>query len=142
MADINPKMLFPNEYALNLSHEFNVPNDGLGLIQISCLPDCGYIRVEYHFGVDCDFCWEPFNFCGKEQEICYPSTNYILPIPGRYRLHLTSDEDEHIEDPSFFENTRIQYRIIRPSHDISAYYAPCCSCCGDSGYSDSPCTAC
>lgn len=133
MADHNPIMLFPNERSINVSHEFIVPNDMLGLIQIKDLPDCGYIVIEYHFGVDCDFTWEPFNFCGKQQEICYPSTNYILPIPGRYRLVLLSDEGEHIEDPTFFEDTQIQYRVIRSSHDISAYYTPCCNCCGESG---------
>lgn len=131
MADKNPKMLFPNEKALNISHEFQVPQNGIGHIQVRGLPDCGYIKVEYHFGVDCDFSWEPFVFCNKWLGLCYPSTNLMIPIPGRYRLILVSDEGEHIKDLSFFDNTQIQYRVVQTSHDISDYYGPCCKCCGD-----------
>lgn len=131
MANVNPTVLFPNEGSLNVSHEFTVPANSLGHIMIKDLPDCGYIVIEYHFGDDCDFSWEPFRWCGKHTTICYPTTNFIIPIPGRYRLVLLSDEDEHIEDPSFFNNTAIQYRLIHTNHDLSDYYAPCCTCCED-----------
>lgn len=131
MADINPKLLFPNESSLNLSHEFRIGDGDLALIQVRGLPDCGQINVEYHFGIDCDFSWEPFVFCGKWLGLCYPSTNLMIPIPGRYRLILSSDEGEHLEDPSFFSNTAIQYKAVRTNHNLSDYYGPCCSCCGD-----------
>lgn len=131
MADLNPRMLFPTDEFNNLSYEFVIPDEYLGLIQIKNHPDCAIIRLEYHFGVDCDFSWEPVIWCGEEMTICYPSTNFIVPIPGRYRLFLDTENDEHILDPTFFDDMRIQFRLIKPAHDVSDYYTRCCACCDD-----------
>lgn len=111
--------------ASNITAPFEIKN-GIGVIRIDGWGEGDKLHIETMVGNECDNNWIPVIFCCSHVSTSSPSTHIILPIPGRYRAVLSNVDDLHLEDETYFEDTRIYFDEYVVRHDLSSYFQLCC----------------
>lgn len=98
--------MFPSDEAINLSKEFEI-YETVAMFQVIGLNAGDVMCLEYFFGEECDGEWQPMNIdC---EQVCFNCNGtHYFSHPGKYRFVLTSDMGEHLSDPSWFENVKLQ----------------------------------
>lgn len=112
MASSKSKNLFPSE-DLYTSNTFKLEED-IALVKVHGLKEGDRVCVEVEFKSDnCSEMFIPYVPSCKEQ-LCfeYPQTEFMLTVPNRYRLVLSNDDDEHLNDPAWFTDVEIVHKIV------------------------------
>lgn len=125
MAKYSISKVFPNTDSPNMSLEFEV-TEKMALIQIKGLQATDFALVEFRFGEECDESWEPFNWCCGQMRIDQPANNFIIPIPGKYRLVLADTGNLFASDPTRFADVEIQVSKFASNQNLAEYIKPCC----------------
>lgn len=124
------RKIFPSEAsgADNLSLDFTL-NNSSGLLFIDGMSEGDCASLEVFLGDECDGEWAPFKDCCGQVTLnggpcCSNFT--ILPLPLKYRVVLTNEDDEHLSDPNWFEDVSIWYKKIPLQENLSQFYHSCC----------------
>ena len=128
MAETKFNRLYPVEGSYgNVTHSIQVIDNPV-MIQIKGMQRCDYLIVEYSFGDECDYTWQPLSLCKTPccgcpgvYEIQYPVNTFFLNIPNRYRFVLRSTIEERDTDPNAFDEVEIIAKYLSKSVDISSY---------------------
>lgn len=111
----------------NVSYPFEVVDNPV-MVQMKGLERCDYVFVEFWFGDECEGTWEPFALCNTPccgcpglYEVMYPVNTFFLNIPNKYRLVVSSTDEERANDPTSFSDVEIIVKKLSKSVDISHY---------------------
>lgn len=129
MSKSDSKIIYPNseEEGGNVSLEFE-SCESIILLQLCNMQEGDYVIIETYTGDDCEHKWIPFNVdCCNQVRVDYPKNHLLLPLPLRYRAILLNVDDNHINDPSYFEDVEIFKTNIKPEHCVESMYHNCCS---------------
>lgn len=119
------KKIFPNTTSSNLTAPFNVKN-GIGILRIANWSPKDRLSIEVRMGDDCDNQWIPVTFCCGTLSTSHPSTHMLIPIPGHYRGVLYNTDNEHVNDPTHFDDVKIEFEVFEVNHSVADYYQLCC----------------
>lgn len=121
------KLIFPAETSSsNISADFFI-EDAVGILKFTGLKAGDRLLIESEFGAtECDTSWIPTTFCCKQMSTSACSTHMIIPIPGKFRAVLVNEDNDHIGDPTYFEDVKITFEKHKIYHDISSFFQLCC----------------
>lgn len=116
--------IFPNEESKNVSTEFEVGGVGV-VIKAKGMQDGQEFILEYQFGDECDYSWEPANFCCGQFKFAFPENIVIIPpVPGKYRL-VAVQSDGYFDLSDWYE-VGLEMTKMKTHVPLDQFVRDCC----------------
>lgn len=112
----------------NVSANISLDNSS-AILFVTGLKEGDCASLEFYIGDDCEGEWFPFRDCCGQAVInggpCC-SNFMVLPLPLKYRVVLSDEDENYLNDVNWFDNVSIWYKKIPLQTDLTEFYYSCC----------------